>query len=298
MTHEKIAIIGAGRLGRSLALALCAVDWPIVGLADRSLERAQQLASECALDDAAVTAGDPPADATVILLCVPDDAIAETALNLALLDTIRPDTLVAHCSGAMSAEDLAPLRRRTPHLASIHPMQMFPGTAADAGHLRQIHFALEGERTAIERLQVMVHAFNSRSVVLSREQKELYHLACVFSSNYLMACQAASVEILSLIGFGEPESLAMLSPLSHSAIEPAVGESLAERLTGPIVRGDVETIQAHIAALNKWAPQLCGLYAQLAKSLLRTQRYRFGSLTEKQNSIAQICSAILKDQPD
>ncbi len=211
----RVGFIGAGAVASTLARALALRGAAVVGVTARESERAATLAASLPnaiseRDAAAVIAG-----AEMIFLAVPDDAL--TALDAAL--AWRPTHSVIHLSGARGAAALAHATASGAAVAALHPLLSFPSPAAD-GHaalarLAGCTWALETPDARLAgKLEALVAALGGRTVRLRAADRAPYHLAAVLASNYVVV---------------------------------AVGPARA--LTGPLARGDVSTVAAHLAWL-------------------------------------------------
>jgi len=219
-----------------------------------------------------------PADVT--LLAVPDDAIAAVASQFA--DTfanshpippaspsdVAPETatgrLVFHCSGALSADVLAPLARLGLRTASAHPLATFADGATLREHFAGTWCALEGESRAVHQLKIAFEAIGAHTVILDSAAKTLYHAAAVCASNYLVTLMDVSQRLLGNAGIERAQAAVLLEPLARSALDNAFRLGTDAALTGPIKREDHGIVKAHHAALNVLGPEWGQLYRDLA----------------------------------
>ncbi|MDQ2984091.1 MAG: DUF2520 domain-containing protein [Actinomycetota bacterium] len=182
--------------------------------------------------------------ADLVLLCVPDAAIAEVA------GSIEPGPWIAHVSGATPLATLEPHRRRF----SVHPLQSF---MVDRGpeQLDGAYAAVSGEADeAVAHGVELARVLGLEPFELDDGDRALYHAGASVASNFLVTLHAAAVELVSSAGV-PPEAL---EPLMRRTIENGF------QLTGPIARGDWETVEAHLAAIHDRAPELEPLYRVLA----------------------------------
>jgi predicted short-subunit dehydrogenase-like oxidoreductase (DUF2520 family) len=231
--NAPLALVGRGRVGRSLARA-----------------------AEGAELQATLLPGDAAGDLTgaAVLLCVPDDAITEAAARVA---EERP-ALVGHVSGASTLDALAAAADQGAATFSLHPLQTFPdgettveGTPA----------AIAGSgRDSLEYAGALARAFGMRPFEVPEESRAAYHAAAVMASNLLVALEESAAEVLERIGVEDAREL--LAPIVlRTAANWAEGGPAA--LTGPIARGDRATLQGHRVALAERAPELVRLYDAL-----------------------------------
>jgi predicted short-subunit dehydrogenase-like oxidoreductase (DUF2520 family) len=220
--YRAIHVIGAGRAGSAIRARLD----------ERGLQ---------------VTAGQaPPSTAELVILCVPDTAIADVAGAL----EIGP--WMAHVSGATSLEALAPHRRRF----SVHPLQTL--TRERGGEqLDGAWAAIGGESgDALDRGRWLATTLGLRPFVVGEADRALYHAAAVLAGNSLVTLHAVATRLLAEIG-APPEAIV---PLMARTIENGFDP------TGPVARGDWETVEAHLAALEERAPELVPLYRALVEA--------------------------------
>jgi predicted short-subunit dehydrogenase-like oxidoreductase (DUF2520 family) len=213
---SRVHVVGRGRVGRALAARLD----------ERQL-----------LDDRTPD---------LVLLCVPDRAIAEVAAAIA------EGPWVAHVSGAMPLATLSPHRQRF----GVHPLQTFT-TARGPEQIDGAWAAVTAETAEGARVgRWLAGALGLRAFDLNDEARALYHAGAVFASNYLVTLYRAAARVMAAAG-APPEALV---PLMQRTIDNGFD------LTGPIARGDWSTVQRHLAALDEHHPDLAGLYRALAEA--------------------------------
>jgi predicted short-subunit dehydrogenase-like oxidoreductase (DUF2520 family) len=247
------SFIGAGALGGTLARALAARGATIASVSARGPARARALAtslpgSRYEPDVAALVAG-----AGTVVLAVPDDALP--ALDAAL--SWRTGQAVIHLSGSRGTEALPAARAAGAAVAALHPLLSFPSAAADGAaalaHLRGCTWALETTDSALaERLGALVEALGGRIVRLGVGDRVPYHIAAVLASNYVIALLGAAIDLWRGFGVDGATALDALLPLLRGAVESLAAKGPSAALTGPIARGDVGTVAAHL----RWLAQL------------------------------------------
>ena len=233
LNATKLVVVGRGRVGGSLFRAARAA-----GIEVDLLGR------------------DEPIDgAGAVLLCIPDDAIAEACARAAEGDP----SLVGHVSGAGTLEVLATARERGASTFSLHPLQTFAdGETAVTGTPAAI---AGSDDAALAFARSLAEALGMRPFEVGEESRAAYHAAAAIASNLLVALEESAAELLERIGVEEAREL--LAPLVMRT-----AANWAERgpaaLTGPIARGDRATVQRHRVALAETAPELVRLYDALA----------------------------------
>jgi len=263
-----IVIIGAGRLGTALARALSGAGMNIKAVADSSptaVSRARRLVGRRRVfRDNVQAAG----EGHVLFLCVPDSTIGIVARELASSGIAWRGKVVLHCSGLLSSSVLKPLRRRGAWTASCHPVRSFPAKGGEPHPFKGIPVGVEGQARAISRLGPVLRRLGAKPFVLRPADKPLYHAACSLASNHMVALLDMAQGLLVGLGFTKEKALAVLLPLAQGTLHDVNKVGTGAALTGPIVRGDVETVQEHLAALKK-APQVREAYKTLGRRALR-----------------------------
>ncbi len=255
-----VGIVGPGRAGLGLALALRtkARVLGVHGRRDKPVPPGVRLS----------VGGPPPwlGEADVVLLAVGDDALPDVVEDLARAAALRPGQVVLHLSGALSSEVLAPLERRGLHTGSMHPLMTVSADPARAArHLRGATFALEGGFEAVRAADALVRALGGTAAMIAPEAKAAYHAGAVFASNYLVTALAAAERLLVEAGLPAEAAREALLPLARATLDNVAALGPAAALTGPIARGDAQTVRRHRAAL---AAEERRLYDALARSTL------------------------------
>ncbi|MDQ6876123.1 MAG: DUF2520 domain-containing protein [Candidatus Dormibacteraeota bacterium] len=196
-----------------------------------------------------------PQGEAVVFLTVPDRAVRAVAAKLAAGGPAIPDSVAfVHTSGALELEALAPLRGRHP-VGSFHPLQSFsePGPpSAFRGIVVAVDAGSPQLRRLLGRLARDLGA-NPKRVTDSR--RSAYHAAAVFASNYLVALLGEAIDLLRLAGWTEKEAIQGLIPLAERTLANMRKRGVMAALTGPIRRGDSETVRRHLVALADVAAQ-------------------------------------------
>lgn len=278
-----VALVGAGAVGTTLAQGFVASGHRVEAVLSRTAASAQALADRVGAPVADSSWDALPATVRLVLICVPDDAIASVAEALTELDHPWSDTIVAHTSGAKTAAALAPLAEQGAATMSFHPLQTFAkDTPPEA--FEGIVVGLEGDDRAVAAGEALARALGARPVRLTPEDKALYHAAAALASNGLVALLAVVEEVFSASDRGPetPESaLDLVEPLIEQTLENLQQGTPEGALTGPVARGDEETVQTHLDVLAAETPHLVPLYAALSTEVVRVA-VRGGHLTAEQ----------------
>ncbi len=200
------------------------------------------------------------AAADLVFATVPDDAIADVAAAVAW----RPGQMVVHCSGSLSAEVLEPARRIGASVGGLHPLQTFADARKAADALAGAAFGLEAEDECLATvLKALVSVLGGTAIVLRAEDKPLYHAAAVVACNYLVTLFSLATGLWESFGVARQDAARALLPLVRGTLANLETVGLPGGLTGPIARGDVGTVEKHLAALEAAAPDLLPVYREL-----------------------------------
>ncbi|HJR66507.1 MAG TPA: DUF2520 domain-containing protein [Gemmatimonadaceae bacterium] len=262
MTRDRVFILGAGRAGRSLARALRAGGVQVTGLHGRHADVAE-----------GITAGAPPGSlgsATCVLVTV-RDAQLEGALETLTTAAIAPAAIVLHASGSVDPTGLGALRRSGHPCGTFHPLVALSDPEHAPQTLRGAWIGIDGDpeaRTLSERLAAAVAA---NVLYIPPGEKARYHAAAVFASNFPTVLMCLAEELLRDAGIASDVARRALHPLFASAVENLRSGAGASALTGPIVRGDADTIARHLDALRTH-PDTLDAYRALSRAALRWVR--------------------------
>jgi predicted short-subunit dehydrogenase-like oxidoreductase (DUF2520 family) len=207
-----------------------------------------------------------PPDTNVVILAVPDRALPEVAHDLAAGGGAPPGCVALHLSGALSTDALAPLHNAGYTVGSMHPLMAVADPWLAADRLIGIAFAMSGEPVAIGAARRLVYSLEGLALVIPAIQRPLYHAAAVMASNYLVALTGAAVRMLGEAGVDSDDALRALLPLLRGTLDNIAQLGVPAALTGPIARGDVDTVRLHLARLSAVDRVLyCGLGLELLR---------------------------------
>lgn len=258
----EVSIIGTGRLGTALAIALANEGYSIAALVARhreSARRATRLLGHLLDGTTRVIAvkelADRPAPellrSQLLLIATPDDQIASVAKTLAKLPLERGRAAtVLHTSGALSSTVLAPLRDKGWSTGSLHPLASISEPKAGAQLLRGAFWCVEGDQRAVRLARTIVRDFDGKSFSISSEKKPLYHAAAVMVSGNVTALFDVALEMLGECGLTRSQAQNALLPLLASAVRNLEKLDPSRALTGTFARGDVETVKRHLEVLK------------------------------------------------
>lgn len=261
-----LGIIGAGKVGQALARLCFQAGYTIAAVHSRTPARAERLAQQ--VGSAAVpTVQEAALHTDLLLLTVPDDAIEVVSRQLAVCHLAGKG--VIHTSGAHDSRVLSALAAQGAMTGSLHPAYPFADVESAISGLAGTTFALEAddERLAVW-LGEMVGALHGSVLRIPPGSKALYHAGLVIASNYTVTLYAAAERLLLTLSDDRAVVDGALNRLVGATVENLRETGIPDALTGPLVRGDVGTIGAHLEALQQQDAQLAALYRDLARASL------------------------------
>lgn len=273
--NSQIAVVGAGRLGASLTIALARAGRNVVAVSSRREEQREWLQSQLAATSSIRDGGagrtrvcseprEAASDADVVFVTSTDAAIAQVARFCEL----RRGQYVVHCSGLLGADILADAApEATP--GAMHPLQTFPSRECH-DLIDGISFGIESpDRVLLEWLNDLAATFNGRVVLVSgARQRAAYHAAAVMSCGLLAGLTGIAAEMWRELGVNRHEALDHMAPMIRSTAAAVAESGIPDALSGPFVRGDVDTIRAHLTATHAFNRETGRAYAALALAQL------------------------------
>lgn len=257
-----VAIVGAGPVGTALGVAIARAGWQVAAVASRDAERRERFCSLVPGARAFVEAEAVIDEAELVILAVPDDAIAAVIEPLRLYGG---QTLV-HTSGLLGADVLQPALSAGSHIGAFHPLVSFTADVErSVAGLAGATVALEGDDLIMGMLADLAAAIGGVAVRLPRGAKPAYHAAAVLASGGLVALLDAIVTLGATAGLDEHGALALYGRLMEQTLANARANGVAAALTGPIVRGDAGTVEAHLETMSRLAPGALALYRAAAE---------------------------------
>jgi predicted short-subunit dehydrogenase-like oxidoreductase (DUF2520 family) len=257
----RVGVVGAGRAGTALAVALGRAGHEIVAasaVSDSSISRLRQrLPGTPVRQPAEVVAA-----ADLVLLTVPDDVLPGLVAGLAATGAALEGRLVAHASGRHGLAVLDPAVRAGALPLALHPVMTFTGRPDDIDKLTGISFGITAPEPLRTVAEALVLEMGGEPVFIAEEHRDLYHAALATASNYLVTLVVQATDLLREAGVADPAR--MLGPLLGAALDNALrlGD---QALTGPVARGDADTVASHIAALRAVSPESLPAYLALAR---------------------------------
>ena len=269
-----VGVVGAGRAGTAMAVALSRAGHRVVAasaVSQASLDRVHRsLPGVPVLRPERVVA-----DADLVLLTVPDDVLPGLVSGLVTTEVPMAGRLILHASGRHGLAVLDPAVRQGALPLAVHPVMTFTGRPDDAEKMTGISFGVTAPEPLRPVAEALVVEMGGEPVFIAEDKRGIYHAALVNAANHLITLVAQSADLLREAGVADPAR--MLGPLLGAALENVLllGDAA---LTGPVARGDAETVAAHVDVIKQTAPGALGAYLALAR-LTADRALAAGTLT-------------------
>jgi predicted short-subunit dehydrogenase-like oxidoreductase (DUF2520 family) len=255
--ERTFALVGPGRAGTAVGLALTRAGWTCTAVAGRRADATSTRAAAAALRTRAVERADVGRAAALVIIATPDAEISAVAADIA--SSLDPGALVVHLSGALGADALAPaLTRSDIEIGALHPLQSLPNAEVGAARLAGSWCALQGG----DRVTDLAAALQLRPFRLDGDRRRLYHAAASVASNHLVALLGQLERLAATSGVPFEAFVA----LARATLDNVTELGPAAALTGPVARGDADTVAEHLAALPS---DETATYRALAREALR-----------------------------
>jgi len=256
-----VGVLGAGRVGSVLGAALRNAGHDVravSAVSEASLRRADTLLPGVPV----VAADEVPRGASLVLLTVPDDALADLVTGLVTTGALQPGQLVAHTSGLHGLAVLEPATRIGCLPLALHPVLPFTGTEVDVARLTGVSFGVTAPEPLRPVAEALVLEMGGEPIWLTDDLRPLWHAALAHGSNHLVTLVASVADLLREAGVDEPGRV--LAPLLGAALDGSLRSGDAV-LTGPVSRGDAGTVRAHLDVLAERAPEVLPAYVAMAR---------------------------------
>ncbi|MFO7890580.1 MAG: Rossmann-like and DUF2520 domain-containing protein [bacterium] len=263
--QENIGIIGVGRLGSQLSIMLKEADYQISIVIDRDTYKAIKCMNECNALISSDSIFDIGNNITILFICVQDDNITGIANELAKNENLNKDLIIAHTSGLHTSEILHSVSNKNVHLCSFHPCYSF--TSKDNALPEDIYYAVEGDDRGYERLEKVAECLGGKPFRINKKEKIVYHTACSMASNFLVGLMYIVDELLD--ENMEINKSDFLWPLVQGTLDNIKNRGIDMALTGPIIRGDAQTVRQHLKTLGNFDKRVVDLYVYIGEKLLQ-----------------------------
>jgi predicted short-subunit dehydrogenase-like oxidoreductase (DUF2520 family) len=275
---QQFAIIGAGKVGTALGYTLSRRGYQLTAIAGHKPTSAQKASRLIGQGKPSTDTISTAQSAKLVFITTPDQAIETVCTEIAARHGFQPGAMVFHCSGALPSCILESARCCKAHIASLHPIQSFAEVNQAIKLLPGSYFGFEGDASVKAVAKQLVAALGGKWLEISTQDKPLYHAAAVFACNYVTTLLDIGVRLLEAIGIGKQDAFAALLPLLKGTLNNLESLGLPQALTGPIARGDKQTVIHHLEALKEKLPELIRLYTKLGEQTINIGRDK-GSLS-------------------
>ena len=257
----RVGVIGTGRAGSVIGAALHRVGHEVVAVA--AVSELSRLRAQALLPDVPIVDIDHVVAACdLVLVAIPDDALAGLLEGLAASGSVKPGQFWVHLSGRYGTDVMAPVVALGALPLAIHPVMSFTGTSMDLQRLEECPFGVTAPDELRSAAEALVIEIGGDPIWVPEDKRVLYHAALAFGSNYLITLVAQSAALLSQAGIEEPRRV--LAPLLSASLDNAVrlGD---QALTGPVARGDAASVKAHLEVLTEQSELAGSSYRALAR---------------------------------
>ena len=280
--NKTVAIIGAGRVGGAIGRLLAKSGYTVTAVAARNRATADRAR-------AFIGSGEPLTDAVkaatladIIVITTPDGAIKRTCEAIAAGGGFRAGMLVVHVSGAQTLDLLRAAKAAGAYCAVLHPLQSVPNMELGVTNIPGSYFRIEADPEAMALARDLVKAMGGIELVMpkwtaGKESAALYHAGAVAVSNFFVALVDLGLRFYEELGAERKDALKAVLPLIRGTLANIESAGIPDALTGPIMRGDVQTVRGHLEAMAARMPELLPLYRALARHTVTVARDK-GSL--------------------
>jgi len=259
-----IGFIGAGKVGQAFGKYLVINGFHVVGFYSKTFASSIK-AAELTNSKAYKKIEELVKDANIIFITTPDDVIKEVCDLLAAKKLFRKEQIVCHTSGALSSDVLKSARGTGCSIYSLHPLQAFADVEKSVQELESTIFSIEGSEDRIQCIIKFMNDLGNDFFRIDTNKKVIYHAAACVVSNYLVTLLGYAIDLLNEIGIDQENSIKAMYPLIIGTIENITKMEPEKALTGPIARGDIETIERHLNEMGKNYPHYLEFYKLLGK---------------------------------
>jgi predicted short-subunit dehydrogenase-like oxidoreductase (DUF2520 family) len=263
VSQPRVTIIGAGRMGQGLGLALKRRGYKVALLSRKPRDVIPPLVLH------AGSLAEATADAELVLIATPDDAIRSVAADLAAQGAIGRDQVVLHLSGLLDRTALLPLEESGAGCGSFHPLQSVAEAASAAERLKGAYVGIEGDDRALTAAERLANTLRMTPVRISAAAKPAYHAGAAFVANYTVVLVGVAERLARSAGVPADIAAHIYLPLLGGAVANLNALGPAASLTGAVRRGDEQTVRAHLEALG---PEDRVLYRTIGKAAVTLAR--------------------------
>jgi predicted short-subunit dehydrogenase-like oxidoreductase (DUF2520 family) len=291
--RSNIAFIGAGKIAYSLTFALLDAGYNVVSIISRDKASAKKLAEKFKISHYSNRTNTLNRNIKIFFLTVPDSEIEKTARALSRLNFDFQDSLFIHVSGALNIDELASLKKKKADTASFHIMQTFP--SKKIVDTKNCSVAIEAENKKVKNfLNKLAENLKLKAFYLKPDKKIYYHLAGVFASNFLVGNLSASQIMFKITKAEKTDFFSIIDSTVNSTLRNIRNAGPAKALSGPVERGDFETVEKHLKALKAKNKLLYSNYVIQSLNLLEVVKEKNKRLNAGQKKIKRLLSSLIK----
>jgi predicted short-subunit dehydrogenase-like oxidoreductase (DUF2520 family) len=284
MTPKTVAIIGAGRVGSSIGFLLRKAGYSVTAVAARSMASAEKAAEFIGSGKPGTDVARAAVRASIVFITTPDGSIKDVCNKIASEGGLKHGSLVIHMSGAHSLDLLKGARTTGAYRAVLHPLQSIASREQGIKTLPGSYFRIEADPAAQTGARDIVTALGGLEFKLpkwnpDKDSTALYHAGAVAVSNYFVALIDYGLKFYQALGADKQMALKAVLPLIRGTLHNIETLGVPDALTGPILRGDMQTVRDHLEAMQKRTPELMDLYRELARQTVAMAKER-GSITK------------------
>ncbi|MDD4876222.1 MAG: DUF2520 domain-containing protein [Dehalococcoidales bacterium] len=255
----KLGFIGAGTVGNALAIGLNNKSYRVTAVSSRSQSSSFKLSQAVIGCECFKNNQDVADNCDLVFITTPDDAIASVVSEIQW----HNEQSVIHCSGADSTDILEPARKEGAYIGAFHPLQTFASVNQAIENIPGSTFAIEAEEPLLGTLKDMATSLGGYCIELKASDKVIYHTAAVIACNYLVTLVKMATDLWQNFNIPQSQAIRALLPLMRGTLHNIDTIGMPECLTGPIARGDIETVKKHINALQVSFPISLSTYKEL-----------------------------------
>jgi predicted short-subunit dehydrogenase-like oxidoreductase (DUF2520 family) len=264
----QLGFIGAGKVGTALGIYLKEKGFELSGYYSRSKDSCVEAAIRTQSNyygtlKSLVEASD------ILFITTSDDQIESVAKQLCEECCLKPGQLIIHTSGALPSTILSAVKTFGCFTYSMHPLQAFADVDKSVSDLSNTYFCIEGDTEKISILEELLHTCKNDYFKVSPEQKILYHASACMLSNYLVTLIHNGLKLMDHIQLDNSTAFKAMLPLVNSTIQNVLELGTKDALTGPISRGDIDTVKKQFEAISSTSKEQLAIYSCMAEETLK-----------------------------
>ncbi len=271
-------------MGSSVGYLLKQAGYPVTAVMARTLASAGRASAFIGAGKPSTDVVSAASDAEIVFITTPDRVVKEVCDKIAAAAAFKPGALVIHMSGAHALDLLNTARRTGAYRAVLHPLQSVASSEQGTKTLPGSYFRIEADPEVLAEAKDIVKALGGIELAMPKwsshkDSAALYHAGAVAVSNYFVALVDYGLKFYQALGADKKEALKAVLPLIRGTLHNIETLGIPDALTGPIMRGDKQTVLDHLEAMQKRAPELISLYKELARQTVSVARDR-GSISK------------------